>query len=102
MKEIESIKEKPIGIYNWDSNNVLAGGKIKKKEKNKAVKKDKLEKHGENDLFELVGAYKHSDKRDFDYEEIIEQMDKVNEGEILKTVAERLRTGAKGPETDLE
>ena len=57
--------------------------------KNKTKKKIIIE---ENDLYELLGKYKKSEKKSFDYEEIIDQMESVNKTEIQKTMTEKLKT----------
>jgi hypothetical protein len=46
----------------------------------KKVKKEKEEKEEpDNDLFDLVGCYKHSHKRQFDYEEVQAEVEAVNQ-----------------------
>jgi hypothetical protein len=50
----------------------------KKKTGQKVKKKAALFEEDDHDLFELIGTYKDSEKKNFDYEEIIDQIDNVS------------------------
>jgi hypothetical protein len=62
----------------------------------------KNEDEENNDLFELIGSYKHTDKRSYDYEEIVEHMDKTNKSLIDKRLEDRLNSHAIKSSTNLE
>lgn len=55
-----------------------------------------------NDLFDLVGTYKFSDKKNYDYEEIIEHMEEVARTQVEKLTEENKQKEEAKPTINLE
>jgi hypothetical protein len=53
-------------------------------------------------MFELIGSYKHSEKKEFDYEEVMEEMEIAAKDIIDKTIEERMFDTDNKPSTNLE
>lgn len=62
----------------------------------------KEKQEDDNDLFELLGCCKYSNKKNFDYEEIIDQMDESSKVLIEKSIQDRLNSQESRPSVNLE